>query len=287
MTVQLSLSVSDTSIEIVAEETNGFRDKIKALGKLIFQFAYLIFQSLGKIFEGKFSAAYWNSKQFCHLKHLPPFCFSPIPPFSLTDHFPEQFYELAEVYQEINGIQHLEKDLNLKLKKGYCFAQCLGLVHLTQINSSIVEEEIQHLASLIPTLTLYQILEIFRECFERENRQDLLNKIQTLYPQGNQPPKRYPLESKESLQSLLLDSCHLKNGLFVTSLFDRVSSHSVLLEVNTDRQVYGFFDSNLSGYYSYDSLEDLVDALVSYVQSHTPLLKANQEGWVEFLYYSS
>jgi len=265
----------------------SFQNRLSEIGKSIVRFVNFFFQNLSELFAGKFSAVQWNVRNFAYLRVLSPFFLTSPPLFSENHSFGQAFSDLARAYQELNGLKDpvlLRKDLNRELKKGYCHALCLGLVELVLKNQSSLAEELPQLKSRGSRLTFFEILEIFRANFQKHKREDLLQKLEQFQFAGLSQEILYELETRDVATSLREDLTD-KKSLVVIQLYNQVRSHTVILEVNSTENRYGFYNSASLGYYDYESLEELASAFLEHVGSHTPFLQKDPHTFWELSFY--
>lgn len=158
--------------------------------------------------------------------------------------------------------------INDELERGFCHAEVLTLVASAKESENTILSQIPTLSSEASKVTLLEILEIFRYTFQVQNRDDLVEKMKPLLPQGLLSQKSY-----ESDQDALSFIRELKNykGLIATRLYNATTGHTILLSLDPDSNKYGFYNpAFLCGYYEYDSLNDFANALEEHVSSTRP-----------------
>ncbi|MCC5832440.1 MAG: hypothetical protein JJU12_05285 [Chlamydiales bacterium] len=128
------------------------------------------------------------------------------------------------------------------------------------------------LGSLLPALSSnrdviqMELLEIFRPAFEKNERNDLIEKMHKLLPKGiydNQLNISHPT-ALESLHTPLSDF----KGLALIRLYSKGSAHTVLMQVDCERQIYSFYNPcSKGGCYNYPSLGACLKAVWHFAQS--------------------
>lgn len=240
--------------------TSIFRGHLWKTGQKVALFAHVLFQIVSSFFTAHFKQFYWVVRNCTHFKQRPAFFVTRPPLLSEKQNFGNLFSELFAEYQKLVGISNPIRAINRELRKGFCHAEALALVQLVKAQSSSLVEQIPTLSSHASQLTLLETLEIFRHTFEHHNRDDLIQKMQSMLPEGMIAQKEAPIGCFESLLDF--------QGLIVTRLYSDAQCHTILLNLNPASSVYGFYDPAPNcGYYEYDSLDSFIKEMKAYVKS--------------------
>lgn len=231
--------------------------------EVIKKIAYSVLQTLSELFSFRFQVLAWNMRHQGHLKVLPAFIFRSPPNYSSHLFVGEDFRKLADAYKKQLSLDErgFERHINQKLKKGYCYGQALRLIERVKENKTSLAHEIQLLAASDSRITKFQIFEEFREAFQGTEFESQVNAVlpsfeSTLFLSHGQEGAKF----KASLVG--------KTGLVLLRLSSNKLGHSLVLELDPDHSVFGFYNSNCSGYYEYSDFESYYNVLSSHIQTH-------------------
>lgn len=226
--------------------------------------AYSVLQTLGELFTLRYKAVAWNFQNQSHLKELPAFIFLSPPCYSSDFLQNDDFGNLAQVYRTYMGIASAEEfasRINQQLKKGYCHGQAVRLITRVKENKTSLAQEIPLLNSEDSEITRFQILEEFREALQGHQIHE--NKIKALLPL-EEKTSYFGQGEDEGFKSSLSQTV----GLVLVRLSNNTQGHTLLLELEPERSVFGFYNSNCSGYYEYSDLGSFYNALSSHIATH-------------------
>lgn len=237
---------------------------------------YFVWQILCSLFSFEWSSLYWQCKNTEHLKETPAFFFTSPPLLQENAAFQGSMAELVEAYQELNPEDSSIQAINRELSRGCCYAEALQLVQLVKEKGGPLSKQISTLDHYGSEITQLEMLEVFRPSFERNERLDLITKMESLQPKGCSSQKTYEGTFAESLKTDL----EKFEGLVITRLYNKFEAHALLFSIDSSNSRYGFYNPTcLGGYYEYRSLETFIEAITEFNACHD-----NYPGWQSSFY---